>query len=88
VPVTKKPFTLKSDRGRIKNHILPLLGGLRIDRIRRTDVERMLREVSAGRTAAPAPQRRQRGNLAQGGSGAAAQALALLGAVRGQFRQP
>lgn len=77
----KKPATLMGDRGRIKNHILPLLGGLRIDRINRTDVERMLREVTAGRTAAPVPQRRHRGRLAQGGSGTAAQALTVLGAV-------
>jgi hypothetical protein len=77
----KKPTTLKSDRGRIKNHIVPLLGGLRIDRITRADVERMLRDVTAGRTAAPMPQRRRRGKLVQGGRGTAAQALAVLGAV-------
>jgi integrase len=77
----KKPSSLRSDRGRIKNHIVPLLGGLRIDRIRRADVERMLRDVTAGRTAAQAPQRRRRGRLTRGGRGAAAQALAVLGAV-------
>src|SRR6516164_9826815 len=77
----KKPTTLKSDRGRIKNHIVPLLGGLRIDRITRTDVERMLRDVTAGRTAAPVPQQPHRGKLAQGGRGTAGQAVAVLGAV-------
>jgi integrase len=69
------------DRGRIKHHIVPLLGGLRIDRIRRAEVERMLRDVTAGRTAAPVPQRQPRGKLVRGGSGTAAQALAVLGAV-------
>jgi integrase len=77
----KKPTTLKHDRGRIKNHIVPLLGGLRIDRIARADVERMLRDVTAGRTAAPVPQQPHHGKLAQGGRGAAAQALAVLGVV-------
>jgi integrase len=77
----KKPTTLKSDRGRIKNHIVPLLGGLSIDRITRADVERMLRDVTAGRTAAPVPQQPHHGKLAQGGRGAAAQALAVLGVV-------
>jgi integrase len=77
----KKPTTLKSDRGRINNHIVPLLGKLRIDRITRADVERMVRDVTARRTAAPMPQHGHRGKLAQGGSGTAAQALAVLGAV-------
>jgi integrase len=77
----KKPTTLRSDRGRIQNHLVPLLGKLRIDRITRTDVERMLRDVTAGRTAAPAPDEPRRGKLARGGSGTAAQALAVLSAV-------
>jgi integrase len=77
----KKPTTLKADRGRIKNHIVPLLGKLRIDRISRADIERMMRDVTAGRTAAAVPQQPHRGKLVQGGSGTAAQALAVLGAV-------
>jgi integrase len=77
----KKPTTLMSDRGRIRNHIVPLLGGLRIDLITRSDVERMLRDVTAGRTAAPVPQRLHPGRLAKGGRGTAAQAVAVLGAV-------
>lgn len=77
----KKPATIKADRGRIRNHIVPLLGRLRIDKINRTDVERMLRDVTAGRTAAPVPQRPGRGRVAQGGRGTAGQALAVLGAV-------
>jgi hypothetical protein len=63
----QKPTTLKSYDGRIRNHIVPLLGGLRIDRITRSDVERMLRDVAAGRTAAPVLQQPHHGKLAQGG---------------------
>ena len=77
----KKPLTLKADRGRIRNHIVPLLGSLRIDRIARADVERMVRDVTAGRTAVPKPDRPYLGTLARGGRGTAAQALAVLGAV-------
>jgi integrase len=77
----KKSTTLKADRGRIRNHIVPLLGKLRIDRITRTDVEHMVRDVTAGRTAAPVPQQTHRGKLVQGGRGTAGQALAVLGAV-------
>jgi integrase len=53
----------------------------RIDRITRADVEHMVRDVTAGRTAAPVSQQPQRGKLVRGGSGTAAQALAVLGAV-------
>lgn len=77
----KKPATLKADRGRIKNHIVPTLGKLRIDQITRTDAERMVRDVTAGKTAAQVPEKRPVGKLAQGGRGTAAQALAVLGAV-------
>ncbi len=77
----KKPATLKADRGRIRNHILPLLGSRRIDQIARVDVERLVRDVTAGKTAAPAPKHPGRGRVAQGGSGTAGQALAVLGAV-------
>ena len=77
----EKPLTLKAHRGQIKNHIVPLLGSLRIDRIARVDVERMVREVTAGRTAAAKPPKPYRGTLARGGRGTAAQALAVLGAA-------
>lgn len=76
----KKPATLKSDRGRIANHILPVLGRMRIDRIARADVERMVRDVTAGKTAAPT-RCQGRGRAVAGGRGTAAQALAVLGAV-------
>lgn len=77
----KKPATIKADRARVRNHIVPTLGKLRIDRITRADVERMVRDVTAGKTAAPVPDKRPLGKLAQGGRGTAAQALAVLGAV-------
>jgi hypothetical protein len=72
--VHKKPTTLRSDRGRIKNHIVPLLGKLRIDRITRADVERLQREVAAGRTssagtAAAASWQPQPGRTRHGGAG-------------------
>ena len=77
----KKPATLKADRGRIRNHVVPLLGSRRIDQIARADAERLVRDVTAGRTAAPVPKHPGRGRVAQGGAGTAGQALAVLGAV-------
>jgi len=58
-----------------------VLGRLRIDKIGRTDVARMVRDVMAGRTAVSTPQRPWRGRGVQGGRGTAGQALAVLSAV-------
>jgi integrase len=77
----KKASSLVADTGRIRNHIVPLLGNLRVDRIQRVDVERMVRDISAGRTAAPASQPRRQGNVAKGGAGTATQALSVLSAI-------
>jgi integrase len=76
----KKPSTLKADLGRIVHHIKPLLGRLRVDKIARADIERILRDVKAGKTAAPVPNAGDRapGSIATGGSGVAAQCVALM----------
>ncbi|MGH7119635.1 MAG: tyrosine-type recombinase/integrase [Acetobacteraceae bacterium] len=74
----KKPLTISGDRGRIENHIKPTIGHLRIDQIARADVERMMRDVTAGKTAAPATHHGA-GRAAAGGRGTAGQALAVLG---------
>jgi hypothetical protein len=44
----KKPATLRSDRSRAERHLRPLLGKLRVDRIGRTEIERMQRAVADG----------------------------------------
>lgn len=79
----KKASTLKADRGRIEHHLRPLLGSLRIDRIGRTETERMRNAVAAGRTAEKiaSGEKRKPGSVATGGSGAAAQCVALVGSI-------
>jgi integrase len=77
----KKPSTIKNDRGRIGHHIKPLIGRLRLDKITRTEIERMMRDIAAGKTAAPSPAERRPGSIVRGGSGTAGQALAVLGAM-------
>jgi hypothetical protein len=56
----KKPATIKSDVGRIIHHLKPLLGNKRVDAITRGDIERLLIDVTKGRTAAPVPKKGQR----------------------------
>ncbi len=49
---TKKPSTLATDRGRIERHIKPLLGRKRIGDVNRGDIERCMKDISTGKTAA------------------------------------
>lgn len=79
----KKPSTLKADRGRIMHHIKPLLGRKRVDKITRADIERLLIDVKAGKTAArlPIAGERRPGSIASGGIGVAAQCVALMGTL-------
>ncbi len=77
----KKPLTLKADVGRIEHHIKPLLGRKRVDAISRGDVERLIVDVIAGKTAQSAPNPRGRGTLAKGGRGVAGQCATLVGTL-------
>jgi integrase len=76
----KKPSTLKADRGRIIHHIKPLLGKKSVQKIGRADIERMMADVKSGSTACSPPKGRKRppGSLPNGGTGVAAQCVALV----------
>ncbi|WP_293454487.1 tyrosine-type recombinase/integrase [Phenylobacterium sp.] len=80
---TRKPTSIASARSDIENHIKPLLGARRASDIARQDVERLLLDVSAGRTA-----RRRRTcarglSRVRGGRGAANSAVRTFSAVLG-----
>jgi hypothetical protein len=79
----KKPSTINVDRGRIAHHLRPLLGKLRADRIGRADIERMRNAVAAGKTADAVvnSDRRRPGSIATGGTGVAAQCVALVSSI-------
>ena len=79
----KKPRTLAADSGRITAHIKPLLGKKRLNKLTRADVERLLRDVKAGKTAVttPAGEKRPQGRQASGGAGVAGQCVMLLSAM-------
>ena len=76
----KKPSTLKADRGRITHHIKPLLGKKLVEKITRADIERMMIDVKTGSTASSPPKdsKRPPGSLPTGGTGVAAQCVALV----------
>ena len=78
----KKKSTLKADCGRIVHHLKPLLGRKRVDAIDRRDIERLMIDVTNGKTAVKAADRkRQSGSTPKGGRGAAAQCVALLSTI-------
>lgn len=74
---TKKPSTIRADQGRITWHIKPLLGKMKVGDITRADVERLLRDVAAGKTASPRRSNKG-GSSATGGKGVASQTVILL----------
>ena len=53
---------------------------MRVDKVARADVERILIDVKAGKTAAPKPNEDERrpGKIATGGGGVAAQCVTLM----------
>jgi integrase len=79
----KKETTRRADRGRILRHLKPLLGRKRVDAVTREDINRLLRDVQSGKTAAPEPKKgdRRPGSIARGGSGVAAQCVSLMGTL-------
>jgi integrase len=75
----KKRSTLSDDRGRIANHIKPLLGRLAVSAVTRHDVEEAMFAIAEGKTAQQKVQGRR--PAAKGGKAAATRAVATLGAV-------
>ena len=77
----KKPSTLVTDNARLKRHIRPLLGKKRVNDITRTDVERFMHEVAAGKTAMDEKTGVRGRAIVTGGEGTARKAVTLLRAI-------
>jgi integrase len=78
---TKKPSTLVTDRGRIERHIKPLLGKKRVGDITRMDVDKFMRDVASGKTAADVKTKRYGRAIVAGGKGTATRTVGLLGGI-------
>src|SRR5579871_411015 len=78
---TKKSSTLNADRGRIAHHIKPLLGKKRVGEVTRADIERFLRDVASGKTAANIKTGKFGRAIVEGGKGTATRTVGLLGGI-------
>jgi integrase len=78
----KKASTLAIDVGRIERHIKPLLGKRTVAAVTRDDIDTLLHDIAAGKTAAWTKTAKKRGLArVRGGKAAANRVVALLGAI-------
>lgn len=78
----KKASTLGVDRGRIERHIKPLLGTKLVRDLTLADVNKFIRDVTIGKTAAVVKTAKKRGKaVVEGGAGTAARTTGLLGGI-------
>jgi len=78
---TKKESTLKTDRGRINRHIIPLLGNRQITNVSGADIEKFMRDVADGKTAITTKTKPRGKAVVKGGRGTAARTVGLLSAI-------
>lgn len=78
---TKKASTVAMDRSRIDRHVKPLLGRRRVRSITRADIEKLMRDVAAGRTARNVKTGFRGRSIVTGGKGVAARTVGMLGGI-------
>jgi integrase len=77
----KKSSTLSTDRSRIAAHIKPLLGPLKANELKRSDIEAFKTAVVIGKSARDEKLGPRRRSIVKGGKGALTRTLGLLGAI-------
>jgi len=74
----KAPQSVRTDCANIENHVLPLMGAMKIRDINRADVERVHRAIKNGKTARELPARSRGRRTIKGGPGIANRVARLL----------
>jgi len=78
----KKPSTITTDTGRIERHIIPLLGTRRVKDLTKTDINKVLKDIMAGKTRVSVKTDKLRGKaIVRGGAGTATRTVGLLGGI-------
>ncbi len=74
----KKPSGVAQDRRNLQNHVVPLIGQLRVGAVGRADIARVMRDVALGKTANDEKTKRQGRRIVRGGEIVANRVQALL----------
>ena len=77
----KKASTIYTDEGRIRRHIIPLLGTRRVKDLTSADVMRFMREVASGKSRVDVKTKRRGRAIVRGGAGTGTRTVGLLGAI-------
>ncbi len=78
----KKPTTIGTDIGRIERHIIPLVGTRRVKDLVKADINKVLKDIMAGKTCASVKTKKLRGRaIVRGGAGTATRTVGLLGGI-------
>lgn len=75
-----KASTLAMDKSRIETHVRPLIGNLAVRSLTGADIERMMAQIIAGKTAKPRA-KTGRGGKANGGPGVAARTVGMFATI-------
>jgi len=78
----KKPTTIVTDTGRIHRHIIPLIGARRVKDLTKADINKVLKDIMAGKTRVSVKTKKLRGKaIVRGGTGTATRTVGLLGGI-------
>ncbi|MEZ5946209.1 MAG: integrase arm-type DNA-binding domain-containing protein [Hyphomonas sp.] len=78
----KKETTIATDVGRIRRHIIPLLGTRRVRDITKPDMNNLMKDIIAGKTRVTMKTEKLRGKaMVRGGRGTAIRTMGLLGGI-------
>lgn len=78
----KKPTTIVTDTGRIERHIIPLIGARRVKDLAKADINKVLKDIMAGKTRVSVKTKKLRGRaIVRGGAGTATRTVGLLGGI-------
>lgn len=79
---SKRASTIVTDTGRIERHILPLVGSRRVKDLTKADINKVLKDIMAGKTRAFVKTKKKRGRAnVRGGAGTATRTVGLLGGI-------
>jgi integrase len=78
----KKATTMVTDTGRINRHIVPLIGTRRVKDLVKADINKVLKDIMAGKTRVSVKTKNLRGKVnVRGGPGTASRTVGLLGGI-------